>query len=118
MEITKDADILKAVVARLQQRIEMGAATWLIKIKAHQGEPLNEYADDEASRGCRLPVDEKQWDMSTSRIMYHWETSEGEERRAPWGQSVRQAITKKGGLGAGGSGTSSRIQEMGATMVA
>jgi ribonuclease HI len=97
MATTKDADILKAVVARLRQRIEMGAATWLIKIKAHRGEPLNENADDEASRGCRLPADEKQWDMSTSRIMYHWETAEGEERRAPWGQSVRQAITKKAG---------------------
>ena len=97
MATTKDADILKAVVARLRQRIEMGAATWLIKIKAHRGEPLNEGADDEASRGCRLPAEDKHWDASTSRILYHWETAEGEERRAPWGQSVRQAVTKKAG---------------------
>ena len=97
MATTKDADILKAVVAKLRQRIEMGAATWLIKIKAHRGEPLNEGADDEASRGCRLPAEDKQWDASTSRILYHWETAEGEERRAPWGQSVRQAVTKKAG---------------------
>ena len=53
--------------------------------------------DDEASRGCRLPAEDKQWDTSTSRIMYHWETAEGEERRAPWGQSVRQSVTKKAG---------------------
>ena len=42
MAVTKDADILKAVVERLCQRNESGVATWLVKIKAHREEPLNE----------------------------------------------------------------------------
>ena len=39
MATTKDADILKDVVERLRQHIEAGVARWLIKIKAHRGEP-------------------------------------------------------------------------------
>ena len=95
MAVTKDADILRSVVERLRQRIAAGTATWLVKIKAHRGEPLNEEADDEAGKGCLLPAEEKQWDELTSRIMYTWRTTEGAERRSPWGQGVRQAITKR-----------------------
>ena len=97
MAMTKDADILRSVVERLRQRITAGAATWLVKIKAHRGEPLNEEADDEAGKGCLLLAEEKQWDDLTSRNMYAWKTAEGAERRAPWGQGVRQAITKRAG---------------------
>ena len=70
MAVTKDADILRSVVERLRQRITAGAATWLGKIKAHRGEPLNEEADDEAGKGCLLLAEEKQWDDLTSRNMY------------------------------------------------
>ena len=37
------------------------------------------------------------WQKKSSGIMYTWKTAEGEDRRAPWGQSVRQAITRKAG---------------------
>ena len=52
----KDADFPAAVIERLRGRIEAGAATFLVKIKAHRREPLNEDADDEADRGCQLGV--------------------------------------------------------------
>ena len=42
---TPDADILKAIVIKLQKRVHAGAATLLIKVKAHRGDPLNEEAD-------------------------------------------------------------------------
>ena len=52
LAVTRDADILKAVVERLCQRsvVPAGATTWLVKIKAHLGEPLNVCADDEAGK--------------------------------------------------------------------
>ena len=95
MALTKDADILRAIVEALRQRIAAGSATFFVKIKAHRGEPLNERADDEAGKGCRLAAEEKQWDSPTSRILYTWKAEGDEERKAPWNQSVRQAITKK-----------------------
>ena len=97
MELIPDADILRSVLARLSERIEKGAATLLVKIKAHRGEPLNEAADDEAGRGCGLGPDQKRWDDSTSRATFTWKSEQGITRRAPWGLSVRTAINKKAG---------------------
>ncbi len=46
-----DADILKVIILKLQRRVEAGAATLLIKVKAHRGDPLNEEADIRAELG-------------------------------------------------------------------
>jgi hypothetical protein len=43
---TTDADILEYILAKLAARIEAKARTFLVKVKAHWGEPLNEEADD------------------------------------------------------------------------
>ena len=40
-----DADILAAAIKILRKRIAAGTATFLIKVKAHRGEPVNERAD-------------------------------------------------------------------------
>jgi len=40
-----DADILAAAIKILPKRIAAGTATFLIKVKAHRGEPANERAD-------------------------------------------------------------------------
>ena len=37
-----DADILAAAIEILQMRIAAGTATFLVKVKAHRGEPANE----------------------------------------------------------------------------
>ena len=36
------ADVLKVIILKLQKRVETGATTLLIKVKAHRGDPLNE----------------------------------------------------------------------------
>ena len=36
-----DADILREIIELLNARVATGAATFLIKVKAHRGEPLN-----------------------------------------------------------------------------
>ncbi len=48
---TSDADILRAILVKLQQRVKAKAATLLIKVKAHHGYPLNEEADIRAEMG-------------------------------------------------------------------
>ena len=40
-----DADILRDVLGQLHNRIQAGAATFLVKVKSHRGEPINERAD-------------------------------------------------------------------------
>jgi len=40
-----DADILAAAIEILRKRIAAGTATFLVKVKAHRGEPANEGAD-------------------------------------------------------------------------
>jgi hypothetical protein len=37
-----DADILREIIELLKARVATGAATFLVKVKAHRGEPLNE----------------------------------------------------------------------------
>ena len=40
-----DADILLEVIEELQKGTTTGTATFLVKVKAHRGEPANEEAD-------------------------------------------------------------------------
>ena len=43
---TVDADILEYILAKLAVRIPAKSRTFLVKVKAHRGEPLNEGTDD------------------------------------------------------------------------
>ena len=40
-----DTDVLKAIILKLQKRVEAGATTLQIKVKDHRGHPLNEETD-------------------------------------------------------------------------
>jgi hypothetical protein len=93
-----DSDILRSILPILHARIQAGAATFMLKVKAHRSEPLNESADDEAARGTQLPADEMKWNDRTARLMYSWKSSAGISRRAPFQKSVRMALRQKGGL--------------------
>ena len=41
-----NADILAPIIEKLRARVRAGADTFLVKVKAHRGEPLNGEADD------------------------------------------------------------------------
>ena len=45
-----DADILLEAIEELRKRTTAGAATFLVKVKAHRGEPANEEADIQADK--------------------------------------------------------------------
>ena len=65
-----DAYILKVIILKLQKRVEAGAATLLIKVKAHRGDPLNEEADIRAELGRRKEYKETIWDNLSGRTVY------------------------------------------------
>jgi ribonuclease HI len=54
-----DADILREIICLLTQRVRAGRATFLIKVKSHRGEPINERADTLAEEGWEISDDDK-----------------------------------------------------------
>ena len=50
-----DTDILAAAIEILRKRIASGTATFLVKVKAHRGEPANEGADILADKAISDP---------------------------------------------------------------
>jgi ribonuclease HI len=69
---TADADVLRAIIVKLQQRVKAKAATLLIKVKAHRGCPLNEEADIRAEMGRMKQGQEETWSTPTNRNIYQW----------------------------------------------
>ena len=52
-------DLLRPIIEMLRQRVGIGTATVLLKVKAHRGEPLNEEADDCAHLGRLVEAERK-----------------------------------------------------------
>ena len=67
---SSDADVLKDIILKIQKRVEAGATTLLIKVKAHRGDPLNEEADIRAELGRRKEYKETIWNDSSDRTVY------------------------------------------------
>jgi ribonuclease HI len=100
---TADADVLKAIIVKLQQRVKAKAATLLIKVKAHRGCPLNEEADIRAEMGRLKQEKEKTWSSPTYRTIYQWaeasKIKKGVEttKQTAWTQAVRNRMRQKAG---------------------
>ena len=65
-----DADVLKAIVLKLQKRVEAGATTLLIKVKDHRGDPLKEETDIRAELGRLKGYKETIWNDLSDRTVY------------------------------------------------
>jgi len=65
-----DADVLREIVCLLTQRVRAGRATFLIKVKSHRGEPINQRADTLAEEGREISDDDKRWDDRTDRMTF------------------------------------------------
>jgi ribonuclease HI len=91
-----DADILGEIIHLLAQRVRAGRATFLVKVKSHRGEPINERADTLAEEGRALLDEEKRWDDRTDRMTF--EVRKGNTTvRSVWTNSVRNAFRKQAG---------------------
>ena len=95
-----DADILKTIILKLQKRVETGAATLLIKVKTHRGDPLNEEADIRSELGRRKAYKETIWDDLSGRTVYQWPVKQRKTKvlkASIWTATVRNYIRQKTG---------------------
>jgi len=67
-----DTDILAAAIEILRKRIVAGTATFLVKVKAHRGEPANERAIILADKAISDPNVGKEWCQRTNRAVFKW----------------------------------------------
>jgi hypothetical protein len=101
-----DAAILQEMGCLLTQRVRAGRATFLIKVKSHRGEPINERADTLAEEGREISDDNKRLDVRTDRMTF--KVQKGNTRvRSVWTNSGRNASRKQAGW--------AKVQEVRAT---
>jgi len=82
-----DADIMRDIVQLLRERIEKGLLTIFIKIKAHQGDPLNELADRLADEGRQS--ENIRWSLPTNRPIFY-RTDNGIMHHSPMNPMVKK----------------------------
>ena len=98
-----DTDVLKAITPKLQQRVEVGATTLLIKVKTHRGDPLNEEADIMTELGRLQEYKETIWNDPSDRTVYQrLATSTKHEgatvlKTSVWTNTVCNCIRQKAG---------------------
>jgi hypothetical protein len=71
-------------------------ATFLIKVKSHRGEPINQQSDTLAEEGREISNDDKRWDDRTDRMMFEVQ-KKNTTARSVWTNSVRNAFRKQAG---------------------
>jgi ribonuclease HI len=54
LDTAPDADILQQLILLPRQRVRAGRTTFLVKVKSHRGEPINERADTLAEEGREM----------------------------------------------------------------
>ena len=93
-----DTDNLAASIEILRKRIAAGTAPFLVKVKAHRGEPANEGADillaDNAISDLKVG---KEWCQRTNRAVFTWRKPCREayqDRHSTFNNSVRDAIRR------------------------
>jgi hypothetical protein len=90
-----NADIMKTIIECVRERVIRGARIFMVKVKAHRGDPLHERVDTQAERARQLPPECREWTTSTSRMLYTWQ-DKGVKRVSTWSKAVRRAMHKGG----------------------
>ena len=82
-----DDDILEYILNMLRTKVEVKVRTFLIKVKSHGGEPVNERADDLVDEGRALTKNGKdyKWKDRTTRLVYSYFDMTSNQ----WGKSTR-----------------------------
>jgi ribonuclease HI len=72
-----NADIMTSTIECVRERLLRGARTFMIKVKAHRGEPLHERADTQAENARQPPSECRQWTTRTQIMTYEWSDNNG-----------------------------------------
>ena len=86
------------VICLLTQCVWAGRATFLIKVKSHRGESINERADTLAEEGRTISDDDKRWDDRTDRMTFEVQKG-GYDRAISVDEQCTQCLPKTGGMG-------------------
>jgi hypothetical protein len=81
----------------LRARIAANARTFLVKNKAHRGEPLNERADDLADEDKTLAKagDSYPWTNRTTRLVYsYYDRGTHQWKKDTWSKTIRNAARR------------------------
>jgi len=68
----RDAEILLKAIEELQKNTTSGAATFLVKVKAHRGEPAHEEANIQAGKAISGKDVPTEWHDKTNRAVFKW----------------------------------------------
>jgi len=68
-----DGDISLAAIEELRKRTTAGTATFLVKMKAHRGEPKNEEVDIQADKSLSGKDFSTEWHDRTNRAVFTWQ---------------------------------------------
>jgi ribonuclease HI len=91
-----NVDIMTSIIECIRERVLRGARTFLVKVKAHRREPLNESADTQAENARQLPSECRQWTTRTQRMTYEWQDNDGMKHVTTWTKAVRNAMIRGG----------------------
>jgi len=96
-----DAEILLEAIEKLRNRTIAGAATFLVKVKAHREEPANEETDIQADKSISGKDVPTEWHDRKNRAVFKWQeprrkggTVSYEDRKSTWNSGVRKAIRR------------------------
>jgi len=93
-----DADILREAIVELRKRTTAGAATFLVKVKAHWGEPANKKANFQADKAVSSKDVPTGWRDRTNRAVFTWQEPRGtvshEDWKSTWNSRVRKEIRR------------------------
>ena len=94
---TTDADILEYILSKMVARIAGKTRTFLVKVKAHRGEPLNEGEDDLAESGHTLEREGEnyRWKQRTTRLVFsYYDRISSQWKKDTWSRTIRNAARR------------------------
>ena len=96
MSTNEDADILTDIIQRLRLRVAAGAATFLLKVKSHRGEVLNEMADVAAENGRGNDDKGATFTKASGKLVLSVQ-NDGKLMQSTWTEGIQAAIRWQGG---------------------
>ena len=94
---TVDADILEYILAKLAARIATKDRTFLVKVKTHRGEPLNEESDDLTEVGHTLEREGEnyRWRHRTTCLVFSsYDRNSSQWEKGTWSRTIRNAVRR------------------------
>ena len=94
---TADADILEYILSDLAKRIMTKARTFLMKVKTHRGEPLNEGTDDlsEVGRTLKREGENYRWKERTTLLVFsYYDRNSCQWKKGTWSRTIRNTVRR------------------------